>query len=395
MKPIRRCRFLTSRFLSRGVFLLLFVSLACRVSAQLSTIEHLANPGFWPTQISKSSADFVGSDVCAKCHRDITAIQKSAPMALTVARAGEAEVLQSHPHLNFEQGRYKYEIVTSTSGSTYSVTDGTRSLSALLSWAFGAGPVGQSYLYLRDGHWYEARASFFGTLNNLHFTPGRALASPRDLEEAMSRPVSNADLVRCFRCHATGVTSEYSVDTSRLLLGISCEACHGPGGKHVAAIEGEIFAMGMPSGEADEKLIFNPRRLDPTDSVELCGACHSTWWDVRLSGANGHATLLSPAYRLVNSKCWGKGDARLECTACHDPHAPRERQAEAYDAKCLACHISEAGLTPSADHPGRACPVGKSKCTSCHMPKVDVPDLHYAITDHDIRIARSGEHFPK
>jgi hypothetical protein len=395
MKAICRCGFLLSRLFLGGAFLLLSVSLPWRACAQLSTIEHLAKPGFWPTQISKSSADFVGSAACAKCHPQIAASQRSVPMALTVARAADAEVLHSHPHLKFERGRYKYEIVTSAAESTYTVTDGSSSLSALLSWAFGAGPVGQSYLYLRDGHWYEARASFFGTLNNLQFTPGRALSAPRDLEEATSRPVSNADVVRCFRCHATGVTSEYSVDTARLQLGISCEACHGPGGNHVATMEAEVFVMGVPRGESDQRFIFNPRRLDPTSSVEFCGACHSTWWDVRLSGANGHATLLSPAYRLVNSKCWRKGDSRLACTACHDPHAPRERQPEAYDAKCLACHLREKASLPSAGHPGRACPVSTSKCTACHMPKVDVPDLHYAITDHEIRIARAGENFPK
>jgi hypothetical protein len=316
-------------------------------------------------------------------------------MALTVARAGDAEILRSHSRLNFEQGPYRYEIQTSATGSIFTTTDGTRSLSALLSWAFGAGPVGQSYLYLRDRRWYEARVSFFGTLNNLHFTPGRALTSPRDLEEAMSRPLTDADVVRCFRCHATGVTSEYSVDTSNLFMGITCEACHGPGGKHVAAMEAEILALGVPSGQADERLIFNPGRLDPTDSVEFCGACHSTWWDVRLSEAKGIATLVSPGYRLANSKCWGKGDGRLECIACHDPHRPRERRAEAYDVKCLACHISDVGFSLSADHPGRACPVAKNDCTSCHMPKIEVPDLHYAITDHDIRIVRSAESLPK
>ena len=27
--------------------------------------------------------------------------------------------------------------------------------------------------------------------------------------------------------------------------------------------------------------IFNSAHLDPTDSVEFCGACHGTWWDVK------------------------------------------------------------------------------------------------------------------
>src|SRR5882672_5000652 len=127
MKAICRYRFSLSRFLLGGAFLLMLTSLAWRASAQLSTIEHLAKPGFWPTQISKSSADFAGSSACAKCHPQIAASERSVPMALTVARAGDAEVLHSHAHLNFESGRYKYEIVTSAGGSTYTVTDGRNS----------------------------------------------------------------------------------------------------------------------------------------------------------------------------------------------------------------------------------------------------------------------------
>ena len=394
MKPASHFAFLVGRFLLAGTFLMFFAGPLWRASAQLSTIEHLAKPGFWPSKISKASAGFVGSGACAKCHLEIAAMQQNAPMASTLVSAPDAETLHAHPHLNFAEGRYKYEIVTSARGSTYTVTDGARTLSALLRWAFGAGPVGQSYIYEKEGRWYEARVSFFSTVNNLEFTPGRALVSPRNLEEAMARPVSEEQMVRCLRCHATGIT-QYTPNTSNIFLGVSCEACHGPGAGHVTAMEGEILAAGMPAWEGDDNLIFDPRRLDPTDSIEFCGACHSTWWDVRLSGANGHATLLSPAYRLVNSKCWGKGDKRLECTACHDPHVQRELRPEAYDQKCLACHAREAGLTVSADHPGRACPVSQRKCTSCHMPKVEVPDLHYALTDHDIRIPGSGKALQK
>jgi hypothetical protein len=394
MNPVHPFRLLlASRFLGAS-FLLLFAGHPWRAFAQLSTVEHLAHPGFWPTQVNRSSADFVGQTVCAKCHPDIAVTQKITPMAHTVSRVVETETLRLHPQLNFRQGHFKYEIASSAVGSTYTVTDGTRSLSVPLVWAFGAGQVGQSYLYLLNGSWYEARATFFGTLGNLHFTPGRALISPHDLDEAMSRPVSKPDVVRCFKCHATGVTSEYSVDTKTLFLGISCEACHGPGGKHVAAIEAEILQTGTPSGDPGRHLIFNPRDLNAADSVDFCGACHSTSWDVRLSRSTGIATLLSPPYRLQKSKCWAKGDSRLACIACHDPHATRERRAEAYDTKCLACHASATSSGPTADHPGRACTIGKTKCVSCHMPKVQNPDFHYAFTDHDIRIFRPDETFP-
>jgi hypothetical protein len=114
---------------------------------------------------------------------------------------------------------------------------------------------------------------------------------------------------------------------------------------------------------------------------------------VRLSGKTGNSTVISPGYRLENSRCWGKGDARLACVTCHDPHAPLEHRAEVYDSKCLGCHVSVAGAS-SSDHPGAACPIGKTGCTSCHMPKVDVPELHRPVTDHDIRVVRPGVTLP-
>jgi hypothetical protein len=74
-------------------------------------------------------------------------------------------------------------------------------------WAFGNGRVGQSYLFKKDdGNFYEARVTYFDGLKNLHFTPSRELASPKDLEEAMGRPVSSSEIQHCFSCHTTAST---------------------------------------------------------------------------------------------------------------------------------------------------------------------------------------------
>jgi len=374
-----------------GAAFLLACALTGTAPAQLSTLEHLAQPGFWPTRINRSSSDFVGITACAKCHAGIADSQKNTSMARSAARSPDDDSLRSHPHLKLQQGRYQYAIETNSTGSIYTASDGERSLSAPVVWAFGAGTVGQSYLFQRDSRWYEARVSFFGSIDGLQFTPGRALASPHDVEEAMSRPVGNQEIMRCFKCHATGVTSEYSVESAKnVFLGVSCEACHGPGRKHADANQAEIAIHGGVS-EAADNLIFNPGRLSPADSVDFCGGCHSTWWDVRLSSSEGHSSIVSPVYRLENSTCWGKGDQRLTCVACHDPHRALDRNSESYDGKCLACHVA-AGAQPSAGHPGRACTVAKSRCTSCHMPKTDVPELHYAVTDHDIRKPSAPNH---
>jgi len=38
--------------------------------------------------------------------------------------------------------------------------------------------------------------------------------------------------------------------------------------------------------------------------------------------------------------------------------------------------------------------VATADCTSCHMPKSDVAEMHAKFTDHFIRIVRTGEKYP-
>ena len=364
------------------------------VRAQLSTEDHLSEPGFWPSQPAASRADFVGPAACEPCHAAKVASQTQTPMARAVEHADDAKVLQTHTELTFSVGVYRYLVKSNGKHSLYTVTNGTEILSSPLLWAFGTPRVGQSYLFKRDdGHFYEARVTYFESLKNLGFTPTRDLQSPRDIDEAMYRPVSSTEVSRCFGCHTTASTISDRFDEEHLILGVTCEACHGPGAKHVAAMKD--FMKGNLDGGAPGD-IFNSAHLDPIDSVEFCGACHGTWWDVKNSGAKGVATARSAPYRLVTSKCWGKGDVRLTCIACHDPHEQLQTNSATYDHACLKCHAATTGSAkPSTDHPTAVCPVATKNCTSCHMQKVYVPEMHSDFTDHRIRIVRTGESFPE
>lgn len=97
-------------------------------------------------------------------------------------------------------------------------------------------------------------------------------------------------------------------------------------------------------------------------------------------------------YRLERNRSWGKGDARLQCIACHNPHEQIVRDAASYDTKCLAGHVAR-GIQTSRDRPGKACPVGVKACVTCHMPPAEIASMHAPFTDHRIRIAREGEPF--
>lgn len=363
------------------------------VRAQLSTYDHLTEPGWWPQREPTSRKDFAGNAACAKCHATITASQEATRMAHTLMPAAAADVLHARSDLSFRNGKYLYQIKTNGAAPELTVTDGEHTIAADLAWAFGTGKLGQSYLFLRDGKYRESRVTYFRSLNNLDFTPTRALLSPHDLEEAEARPVGLAEVRRCFACHSFGANVGGKLETNKAFLGITCEACHGPGLNHVLAMEFSAPEDRYTDEEA-RKLIFNPGRLSPSDSVDFCGSCHGTWMDVKLAGTSGIANVRMQPYRLMNSKCWGTGDRRLVCVACHSPHQPLSTDAATYDSKCLACHLSSPNANATTDHPGAACPVGTKECTNCHMPKIELPEMHAGFADHLIRVIRPGAPVP-
>ena len=373
--------------------LTILILLPAPASAQLSTDDYLAEPGWWPRQTSHSIEDYAGSRSCQGCHKAKAEEQEKTPMARTLIHAEDARVLRTHAQLNFRNGKFVYKITMNAGKPELTVTDGTSTLSAPLLWAFGVGDVGQSYLFEKDGNYFESRVSYFRSLDNLQFTPGRALLKPYDLEEAIARHVDTGEIRRCFSCHSVASVVAGRFEPSRLVAGVTCEACHGPGAEHANAMEAGVLQRGVEDVQA-ANLIFDPGKLNPVDSVDFCGACHGTWADVQLARLNGLRAVRAQPYRLQNSKCWGKGDPRITCVACHDPHLPLVEELSAYDGKCLKCHAMTPGLKRASDHPGAACPVSKKNCASCHMPKIEVPEMHRAFTDHEIRIVRTGEPLP-
>lgn len=125
-----------------------------------------------------------------------------------------------------------------------------------------------------------------------------------------------------------------SLDTPFVQRGFSvaqmCEACHGPGLKHVQAMEASQLQQGI-GDEEGRQLIYNPGTLSPGDSVDFCGSCH----------------------------------------------------------------VASLPAKPAKDHPGAACPVATKACITCHMPRIDIPDMHTAFADHLIRVVRPGGAIPE
>jgi cytochrome c554/c'-like protein len=356
------------------------------VETPMATDERLHGAGWWPTKRSSSLQDYSGTAECAGCHAEKTSTQRGTPMANAAAAALDADILRKNAVMTLQAGRYQYSISRDSGRSQLSVSDGVAKISEPILWAFGIGKKGQTYLYKQDGFFYESRMSFYTSTQNLDLTTGHGKEEPDTLEDALGRRIDPETLQRCFGCHTTAATTTAGFDPSHLTPGVTCEACHGPGAAHVFLMRTEQHVEG-------EFEIFNPRRLSPIALNDFCGACHRTWNDVYEMGTTGVANVRFQPYRLENSRCWGEGDARLTCIACHDPHQPLNLNLGSYDAKCLACHL-KSKREKAEGHPGKACPVARKNCVSCHMPRVVVPNMHAPFTDHRIRIVKRGAPYP-
>jgi Cytochrome c554 and c-prime len=308
-------------------------------------------------------------------------------MAHAAISAADSKFLDSQKSFSFRIDSYQYEIAHTTAGVRYDVNNGTDSVSALLDWAFGSGVAGQTYVYEQGGTFYESFLSYYTDSRALDFTTGNPRSAPSRLDTALGRPMSPGEARLCFGCHSTASTAKSRFDPEHAMLGVTCEACHGPGAQHVVTMN---LAQGTPGPTST----FNPATLGPVDSVEFCGACHRTKWDVVLSRTRGLLNVRFQPYRLESSRCFGEGDARITCVACHDPHKPLVRDLASYDKQCLSCHLTKSSSRPLAGHLGKACPTSENNCVTCHMPKIHVEETHRDFTDHKIRIVRSQETFP-
>jgi tetratricopeptide (TPR) repeat protein len=223
----------------------------------------------------------------------------------------------------------------------------------------------------------------------------------------------------CADCHSTDLRRGYVVADDRYEtrwseVNVSCEACHGPGSRHVTWAEQGKPASWTNAGlevalrEGSTTWVMNPKtgiaeRSGPVDrrELELCSPCHSrraliapaapgapfldvhrpSFLDEELYFADGQMKDEVYIYgSFVQSKMHHAG---VTCSDCHDPHG-LELLAEG-NALCARCHLPARFDVSAHTHHPEASP--GAQCVSCHMRSVTymvLDDRH----DHSFRIPR-------
>jgi hypothetical protein len=320
----------------------------------------------------------VGRDRCAQCHADEAADHARSGHARTLARTKDSPIAKSlcGSSVPAADGYDGFTYSCDEEGLMAAVPEKFPDKLFPLDFAFGSGDHAVTFLTLllakeaEDGLiGIEHRQTWFRSKAGLGVTPGQQTWVPEREIESFGKAHQGALLRRCITCHTTRfrLVGDQLED---LVVGVQCEACHGPGAEHVAAAEANDAprirsTMHTPQTRAEE--------------IEDCGRCHRLPSEIaaeRLKRYPPSLTRFQPI-GILRSNCYLKSDGRMGCLNCHDAHAHSSaRGLEDHVAACRRCHHPEGDPLCAAGH--------ADDCINCHMRKLHlVPG--FWVRDHWIR----------
>jgi Cytochrome c3/Cytochrome c554 and c-prime len=252
----------------------------------------------------------------------------------------------------------------------------------------GSGRKAQSYLYWRGNQLLQLPVSWFSATDSWAGSPG----FPTD-QVKFNRLIP----AHCMECHSTmcnllpttetipGPNPPAFFDRQRMIYGIGCENCHGPGARHVA------YESQHPEDKGGHYIV-NPAMLSRQQKLDVCAACHSgirtslqpafsfvpgdtlsNYYGPGPPADSAHAEVHGNQYGLLAaSKCF-RMSGTLECRSCHESHVESGRDLAVYSQRCMSCHQPGAMSGAHAQAPwcSRKPDRGEDitrNCIDCHMP---------------------------
>ena len=373
-------------------------------------------------------ASFVGSGACQSCHAGEADAWRQSHHRAAMAAASDSTVLG-----NFNGGSLRVGAITNSffkrNGRFFARTDGPdgRLADYEIKYTFGVYPLQQYLIAMPGGRLqaltlaWDSRASNEGGQRWFPLYPD---SRSSDDELHWTRPAQNWNFM-CADCHSTAVRKNYDITSDAFQtkwseISVGCEACHGPGSRHLAwAAEhrrgrasndttlgltarlderhGVTWTVNASTGNAMRS------RARATDrEIQVCAQCHSR----RRQLADGYvpgkpfydfyrpALLTSPLYHADGQQReevyeWGSFlQSRMNahgvtCSDCHEPHGGKLRAPGS--AVCAQCHSSTKYDSRAHDH--HPADRGRPSCLSCHMPSANYMQID-SRRDHSFRVPR-------
>ena len=377
-----------------------------------------------------ATATYVGRPRCVECHAREGKAWVGSRHDLAMQPADSTTVLADFTNTRFTYTTGLTTTFSRRNGEYWVRTDGPDGnlTDYKVAYTFGVYPL-QQYLIAFPGGRYQSLNVVWDTRTKpeggqrwFHLYPNEKVDS-RDVLH-WTGPLQNWNYM-CAECHSTNVRKNYdpqkdSYQTAWSEINVSCEACHGPGSRHLewARPENQGRRDRDPSRGLAVSLrpvaggtwVFDSgkaiaRRATPPASrveVETCARCHArraTVWEGYQHGqplAQTHRISLldeelyfadgqqqEEVYEYGSFLQSRMARAGVTCSDCHDPHRGALRApGRAICAKChlptkydLVSHHRHKPGTPAAD------------CLSCHMPATNYMGVD-ARRDHGFGIPR-------
>jgi hypothetical protein len=331
-------------------------------------------------------AQFAGSASCASCHAEQHARWQDSQHALAMQHATDKSVLG-----DFGNARLRYAGTESTfyrrDGKFLMRTDGADGKLAEfeIKYAFGVYPLQQYLVEFPDGRLqapslaWDLRPRSAGGQRWFHLYPREKIDFRDELH--WTKRSQNWNFM-CADCHSTTVRKGYdaasdSFKTTWSEISVGCEACHGPGSRHLS----------------------NPKEKLATPGMDACAQCHARRSQIAEGFHGGkrfldhyRPALLEPGLYHPDGQqrdevyVWGSFlQSRMHrmgvtCGDCHEPHGAKLR-AEG-NAVCAKCHVPA-----KYDAPAHHFHQAGARCVDCHMPTEN-----YMVVDprrdHSFRVPR-------
>ncbi|MDP5069412.1 MAG: ammonia-forming cytochrome c nitrite reductase subunit c552 [Congregibacter sp.] len=369
------------------------------------------------------SAVFVGTETCSGCHQSEHIQWQNSHHDLAMQKPGPDTVLGDFDNARFEYFGTETRFIT-RDGNYFVRTDGPdgRLKEYQVAWVFGVDPLQQYLLPMDDGRLqalaiaWDSRPADAGGQRWYHLFPDEEILYDDPLH--WTGPYLNWN-TSCAECHSTDVQKNYDANTRTFATrffeeDVGCEACHGPGSKHVALANTAKLGKGLASGlQTDlsargqwyfpdgESIAQRSAPLSDHRQVDSCGRCHArrgTLGDYQhgkpLSDTHRLSLLGDPLYHadgqiLDEVYVYGSfmqskmSQAGVVCANCHEPHSNKLRADG--NGVCAQCHKADVFDSPKHHHhPANS---SGAQCVDCHMPAQTYMGVD-ARRDHSMRIPR-------
>lgn len=362
--------------------------------------------GLWLPAANAQTADqslrFVGAKTCASCHVEAYEAWHDSHHSWAWRAPEPKNVLG-----DFDASKFEHNGITSRfsrRGDDFFVsTDGPdgKSTEYQITHTVGVAPLQQYLVEIEPGRlqaldtaWDVERQRWYHLYADQDLNAGDGLH--------WTGPYKNWN-GRCAECHATGFEKNFGPQTRRFAstqaeIGVTCEACHGPGEAHVAWASNQDEFDPPQWGDRVDSLGLISSTLTDTAEAEIqgCAGCHARREPLsdasplaqepfadnyrlallreNLYHADGLA--LDEAYvygSFLQAKMYDRG---VSCSNCHEPHSGG-LVAEG-NAVCTQCHSPAGndqfatlipGLFDAPEHHFHEQGSTGAQCVSCHMPE--------------------------